>query len=131
MAETGLDRKTAEAYAQAYRCLADPTRILVLNRLAQARRPMTVRDLVRLVDVGQSTVSHHLRILLEAGFVRVTYTGNSSLFQVNDECLHRFPGTAAAILSQASVGAVDCASCESPGVIPAGELSASLLRSEV
>jgi DNA-binding transcriptional ArsR family regulator len=131
MEESGLDRQTAEAYAQAYRCLADPTRILVLNRLAQARRPMTVGELVRLVDVGQSTVSHHLRILLEAGFVRVTYTGSSSQFQVNDECLDRFPGTAAAILGQAPAGAVDCTSCENPEIIPADELSASLLRSEV
>jgi len=110
-----LDRPTAEKFAATFRCLADAGRILVLNRLAQARRPMSVGELVELVDIGQSTVSHHLRLLLDAGFVRVQYVGSSSLFQVNTDCLERFPATAAVILDQALAGAVDCSGCVMPG----------------
>jgi ArsR family transcriptional regulator len=112
---SGLDRPTAERFAATFRCLADAGRILVLNRLAQAGRPMSVGELVEVVDIGQSTVSHHLRILLDAGFVRVQYVGSSSRFEVNAECLERFPGTAAVILDQALAGAVDCRGCVIPG----------------
>lgn len=115
-----LDRPTAETYATTFRCLADAGRILVLNRLAQARQSLSVGELVELVDIGQSTVSHHLRILLDAGFVRVQYVGSSSRFEVNSECLERFPATAAVILDQALAGAVDCSGCviPEPGQVP-------------
>jgi DNA-binding transcriptional ArsR family regulator len=116
-----LDRATAERFAATFRCLADAGRILVLNRLAQARRSMSVGELVELVDIGQSTVSHHLRILLDAGFVRVQYVGTSSRFEVNAECLERFPATAAVILDQALAGAVDCSGCVIPGSDQMGE----------
>jgi DNA-binding transcriptional ArsR family regulator len=41
--------------------------VLILNRLAVARRPMTVGEIVDAVDVGQSMVSHHLKLLAETG----------------------------------------------------------------
>ena len=50
---------------------ATPSRVLILNRLAVARRPMSVGEIVDAVDVGQPTVSHHLKILAEVGFVLV------------------------------------------------------------
>ena len=49
----------------------DATRVLILHRLATARRPMTVGEVVAAVDVGQSTVSHHLKLLADTGFVHV------------------------------------------------------------
>jgi DNA-binding transcriptional ArsR family regulator len=118
MDDQGLDRATAEAYASAYRCLADPTRLLLLNRLARARRPLQVGEIVSLVDVSQSTVSHHLRILRDGGFVRVTHEGPASLFEVNPECLGRFPATAAVILDQAAAGAETCTTCDGQGFGP-------------
>lgn len=104
-----MDRETATAFALAYRCLADPTRILLLNRLARARQPLLVGEIVALVDVGQSTVSHHLRLLLQAGFVRVQRSGTTSAFEVNPQCLSRFPATAAIIMDEAPIGVAACA----------------------
>lgn len=114
----GLDRATAEAYALAYRCLADPTRILLLNRLARARRALQVGEIVAMVEVSQSTVSHHLRILREGGFVRVRHVGTSSVFEVNPECLGRFPATAAIIMDQVPIGVAACTACEGQGIDP-------------
>lgn len=118
MDDVGLDRVTAEAYAVAYRCLAEPTRILLLNQLAMARRPLQVGEIVGLVEVSQSTVSHHLRILREGGFVRVRRVGTSSFFEVNQECLARFPATAAIILDQAPTGVAACSACASDDGAP-------------
>ena len=118
-AEDGIDRATAAAYAQAFKCLADPTRVLLLNRLARAGRALLVGEIVAIMDVGQSTVSHHLRMLLEGGFVRVRRSGTTSAFEVNPECLARFPATAAVIMNEAPVGVAACA-CENQGEGPIG-----------
>ena len=95
-----VDRDSAEAWATWFRCLGDPSRVLILNRLAIARRPMTVGELVEAVDVGQSTVSHHLKLLTEVGFVLVERRGNSSLYRVNEHCLALFPSAAELVMGQ-------------------------------
>jgi DNA-binding transcriptional ArsR family regulator len=71
-----------------------------LNRLAIARRPVTVGELVEAVDIGQSTVSHHLKLLTEVGFVLVERRGTSSLYRVNEHCLAYFPSAAEVVMGQ-------------------------------
>jgi ArsR family transcriptional regulator len=96
----GIDRASAETYAGWFRCLADPSRLLILNRLALARTPMSVGEIVEALDIGQSTVSHHLRTLAEVGFVLVEHRGTSSLYRVNDRCLECFPSAAETVMGQ-------------------------------
>ena len=93
-----VDRSSAEVWASWFRCLGDPSRVLLLNRLALARRPMTVGELVEVVDIGQPTVSHHLKVLADTGFVLSERRGNTSLFTVNERCLERFPSAAELIM---------------------------------
>ena len=50
-----------------FRALGDETRLRILEHLVAGER--SVSDLIVLVDVGQSLMSHHLRILREAGLV--------------------------------------------------------------
>jgi DNA-binding transcriptional ArsR family regulator len=89
-----LTREQAELYASWFRCLADPTRIEILNVLASERRPLSVGEIVERVGVGQSTVSTHLRLLAETCFVLVEHRGTSSLFQINESCITCFPSAA-------------------------------------
>jgi len=96
----GLDRATAEVYARGFACLGDPTRMLVLHTLACGRRPMSVGEVVEAVDVGQSTVSHHLKLLGEVGFVVSERRGTSTYFNVNQACLDCFPSAAALVMGQ-------------------------------
>jgi DNA-binding transcriptional ArsR family regulator len=93
-----LERGSAEVWASWFRCLGDASRVLLLNRLATARRPMTVGELVAASDIGQSTVSHHLKLLADTGFVLLERRGTTSLYQVNDRCLDRFPSAAELIM---------------------------------
>jgi len=86
-----VTRDQAELYAGWFRCLADPTRIEILNVLASERRPLSVGEIVERVDVGQSTVSTHLRLLAETCFVFVHHSGTSSYFQINESCIECFP----------------------------------------
>jgi len=95
-----IDRESAEVWASWFRCLGDPSRVLILNQLAIARRPMTVGELVDAVDIGQSTVSHHLKLLAEVGFVLVERKATSSLYRVNEHCLAYFPSAAELVMGQ-------------------------------
>jgi DNA-binding transcriptional ArsR family regulator len=95
-----LGREQAELYASWFRCLADPTRIQILNVLASERRPLSVGEIVSRVDVGQSTVSEHLRRLAETCFVLVEHRGTSSYFQINERCIECFPSAAAFLMGK-------------------------------
>jgi ArsR family transcriptional regulator len=48
--------------------LADPTRLAIVRQLA-AEAETCACDFTSCCDVGQPTVSHHLRVLREAGVV--------------------------------------------------------------
>jgi DNA-binding transcriptional ArsR family regulator len=95
-----LSRDQAELYAGWFRCLADPTRLEILNLLASERRPLSVGEIVAGVDVGQSTVSEHLRLLAETCFVLVEHRGTSSFFQINEKCIDCFPSAAEFVMGK-------------------------------
>ena len=59
---------------------------------------MTVGELVAEGDIGQSTVSHHLKLLAETGFVLLERQGNVSWYRVNERCLERFPSAAEVVM---------------------------------
>lgn len=109
-----VDRGSAEVWASWFRCLGDASRVLLLNRLARARRPMTVGELVAEADIGQSTVSHHLRRLTETGFVLVERRGTASLYRVNERCLEHFPSAAELIMGVLPRYEPPAAGCTAP-----------------
>ena len=95
-----LDRDTAKTYAEWFRTLADPTRVQILNLLAETATPMTVGEIVERVSVGQSTVSAHLKVLADTGFVLVEPRGNARLYRVNEECVSCFPSAADVVMGR-------------------------------
>jgi len=95
-----LDRELAETYAGWVRALCDPSRVQILHLLASAGRPMPVREIVRRVHIGQSTVSHHLAVLAEARFVLVERAGTARLYRVNEACIGCFPSAADVVMGR-------------------------------
>jgi DNA-binding transcriptional ArsR family regulator len=95
-----VDRGSAEIWASWFRALGDASRVLILHELSTAGRPMTVGEIVDAVDVVQSTVSHHLKVLADTGFVLVERRGNTSLYRVNERCLECFPSAAEVVMGQ-------------------------------
>ncbi|GAA3469862.1 hypothetical protein GCM10018965_044150 [Nonomuraea roseola] len=95
-----LDRAEAEEYASWFKALADATRIQIVSLLARRREPMTVGEIVSVSGVGQSTVSHHLKILAEVRFVLVERQGTSSLYRINEACVSCFPTAADVVMGK-------------------------------
>ncbi|MEU7897475.1 metalloregulator ArsR/SmtB family transcription factor [Nonomuraea sp. NPDC049152] len=93
-----LDRAEAEEYASWFKALADATRIQIVSLLARRREPMTVGEIVTASGVGQSTVSHHLKILSDARFVLVERQGTSNLYWINEACVSCFPTAADVVM---------------------------------
>lgn len=109
-----IDRATAQTYATWFRALADPTRIQVLNLLATSARPMTVGEITAALPIGQSTVSHHLKILTEVRFVLIEHVGTANWYRVNERCLTYFPSAADAVMGRTATGSEDAADCPEP-----------------
>ena len=63
--------------------LADPTRILILYQLNQ--NPCIVSELVDALDIPQSTVSRHLKILRDRGMVTAQRDGQSVYYSLTDD----------------------------------------------
>ena len=67
---TPLRTEQAEARAARFKALADPTRVQLLHLVAGAgRSEACVCDLTESVDLSQPTVSHHLKVLVDAGLL--------------------------------------------------------------
>jgi DNA-binding transcriptional ArsR family regulator len=95
-----VSREDAVEWASWFRSLGDPTRVLILNLLASEARPMTVGEIVDHLDVGQSTVSHHLKILGDVRFILVERIGTTSLWRINEACLDCFPTAAELVMGR-------------------------------
>lgn len=68
---------------------------------------MTVGEITDALDIGQSTVSHHLKKLADVRFVLVDPDGNSSFYRINDECLTRFPTAVELVMGKVPAGFID------------------------
>src|SRR5215468_2082385 len=71
----------ATALAGTFKALADPTRVAIVNRLTKAES-VCVCDLTAAFDLSQPTISHHLRILREAGLVEAQRRGTWAYYRL-------------------------------------------------
>lgn len=87
-------RAEAEDYAAWFHALADGTRVKIVSLLARHGRPMKVAEIVAAVQVGQSTVSQHLKVLAAVRFVLAERRGTARYYRINAACVNRFPTAA-------------------------------------
>ena len=95
-----LERGTAAEYATWFKALADATRIQIVSLLARRGGPMNVGDIVSAVHVGQSTVSAHLKVLAEVGFVLADHRGTATYYRINQACVDCFPTAADIVMGR-------------------------------
>jgi len=74
-----MDTQTEELLAF-FKALADANRLKIVGLLAQ--QPLTVEQLAAILNLGPSTVSHHLSRLAEAGLVSAKASSYYSIYQL-------------------------------------------------
>jgi ArsR family transcriptional regulator, arsenate/arsenite/antimonite-responsive transcriptional repressor len=88
--ESPLSAQDAETLAGTLRVLADPTRLRLLGVIAaQAGAEACVCNLTGPVGLSQPTVSHHLKLLHEAGVLEREQRGRWVFYRLRPDALDR------------------------------------------
>ena len=77
--------------AAQFKALADPTRIAIINSLASADE-VCVCNLTERFDLSQPTISHHLKILRDAGLVESSRRGTWAYYRLVPESIEALRG---------------------------------------
>lgn len=83
-----VDPAALDATGSLFQTLGDPVRLGIIALLSKHDR-MCVCDLAEAFPVGQPTVSHHLRVLREAGLVTSLREGHWAYYSLRREALKR------------------------------------------
>jgi ArsR family transcriptional regulator len=80
-----LPARDQQRLVTAFKALADPTRIEILRLVGAQSGPVCVCDIVERFDLAQPTISHHLKVLREAGLLRTSKIGIWAFYELEAE----------------------------------------------
>jgi ArsR family transcriptional regulator len=85
-----VQREQAQRMAAIAKALGDPIRLQLVDVLRKHAGKVCVCELVPLFDLSQPTVSHHLKVLRDAGIVESERKGLWAYYYVIPESLQEF-----------------------------------------
>src|SRR6478736_2196834 len=83
-----VEREQAQRMARVAKALGDPVRLQLVDVLRKHAGKVCVCELVPLFDLSQPTVSHHLKVLRDAGIVDSERRGLWAYYYVNPDALN-------------------------------------------
>jgi ArsR family transcriptional regulator len=93
LADPALSEDEAKQLETVFKALADRHRVKILNRLLGAGgEAVCVCDFEAMLDLKQSTVSYHLKLLLDAGIVEREKRGSYAYFSLAPGALEQVCG---------------------------------------
>jgi ArsR family transcriptional regulator, arsenate/arsenite/antimonite-responsive transcriptional repressor len=84
--------KSLDPDVQLLQAIADPVRLSIVRQLATAGRPVCACDFIECCTVSQPTISHHLKVLREAGAVTSDRQGTFIYYQLSPDFAARWSG---------------------------------------
>jgi len=88
-----IDETSAAALAQAFKALGDPVRLRLVSLIgARQGGEVCVCDLTSAFDLSQPTISHHLKVLREAGLIDSERRGTWVYYRLVPAALERMAG---------------------------------------
>jgi ArsR family transcriptional regulator, arsenate/arsenite/antimonite-responsive transcriptional repressor len=87
-----VEREQAQRMATIAKAIADPVRLQLVDVLRKHAGKVCVCELVPLFDLAQPTVSHHLRVLREAGLIESEKRGLWAYYYVLPGTLDELAG---------------------------------------
>ena len=94
--------RTLDSDVRLLQAAADPTRLAILRQLASAEE-VCACDFTECCSVSQPTVSHHLRVLREAGWVESERRSSWVWYRLRPESAARFRTIAGALAEPLAV----------------------------
>jgi ArsR family transcriptional regulator, arsenate/arsenite/antimonite-responsive transcriptional repressor len=86
-----LSEPESEELAARFKALADPTRVAIINSLSAADE-VCVCHLTEAFSLSQPTISHHLKILRQAGLVESSRRGTWAYYRLVPEAIDALRG---------------------------------------
>jgi len=96
--------KSADPDVQLLQALGDPVRLSIVRQLAGAPGSVCACDFTECCTVSQPTVSHHLRVLREAGVVTSQRRGTYIYYQLAPDLPRRWAGIGTSLAGLVQVG---------------------------
>lgn len=75
--------KVINKLSSTFKALGDPTRLKIIYSLSKS--PLCVCDIATLLDMTQSAISHHLRLLRDINLVKFRKEGKLVIYSLDDE----------------------------------------------
>ena len=76
-----------ESYAKVMKALSDPKRVQIIDMLSNGE--LCACDILEQFDFTQPTLSHHIKVLLNAGLVTVEKVGTWHHYSLNEKCINQ------------------------------------------
>jgi ArsR family transcriptional regulator len=98
--DTGLynaEMKSVDPDVQLLQAVADPVRLAIVRQLGAAPGSVCACDFTDCCDVTQPTVSHHLKVLREAGVVEAERRGTFIYYALSPDFARRWAGIGASL----------------------------------
>ena len=92
-----LDQRAAERLAAVLKALAEPTRLRLVSMVAaQPDREACICDLTAPIGLSQPTVSHHMKVLVDAGILEREQRGKWAYYRLVSGALDNLAGSLSA-----------------------------------
>jgi DNA-binding transcriptional ArsR family regulator len=82
--------KSADPDVELLQAIADPVRLSILRQLASSPGQVCACDFTECCTVSQPTISHHLKVLREAGVVTSERRGTNIYYALSPEAAVRY-----------------------------------------
>lgn len=82
-----LAADTERALVARFKALGDATRFAILRLVAAQQNPMCACDIVARFELSQPTISHHMKILHDAGLITVERRGGWAYYAIVPEAV--------------------------------------------
>jgi ArsR family transcriptional regulator, arsenate/arsenite/antimonite-responsive transcriptional repressor len=92
LAAAPMRAEQAAVLAPMFKALGDPVRLRLMSMIASTGSEACVCDLSGDFDLSQPTISHHLKVLREAGLVASERRGTWVYYRVHPEALRQLSG---------------------------------------
>ena len=98
--ETTIYDRDLAIEAELFKALADPARAAIVATLARAEHEVCVCDFTAGLELHQSTVSHHLRLLRDAGLVTSERRGTWGYYSLAPDARARLGAALACVIPE-------------------------------
>ncbi len=82
-----IDLKSIEKISKA---LGDKNRLLILGHLTKKGGSAQCAEITGVIDLSQPSISHHVRILVEAGLIEPEKEGRNLKYTLNEKVLENY-----------------------------------------